>query len=1150
MELLGPLSVTTHGEPVGLTGPSRCGLFVRLVLAHGEAVGFDTLLNDLWPGREPESARRNLQQQVHNLRALPGLDRIETVAGRAYRLTLAASELDAVLADDAYHAARSLADVDPAAALVRVRDALDRFRGPPLAEFASHDWARSEAARLDQLREDVRALEIQLRLATGEDATLISELRVLSESHPENERYWEALMIALYRVGRQKDALAAYQTARRRLSTQFGLEPGPALRALEHQILSHDPDLIKGPTTVSPGPLNGCDCWVDHGATPLVARRDELARLTSAVERRARLIVLSGETGSGKTKLVTELVCGSDGRPFDRTVLFGTCDNSLGRPFPALSDIAEHAELHNPGLLQRLESQASMETLRRLVEPEDGQAPPSTGRNALVSAVSAVLARAGGDDDDAPPLLIIDQAQDADLDTLEVLGRLLGPMAAASVTVVCLTRPSGLVPTANLAKWLGALPHQADVAEIELSPFGEREVGDLAAALGQPDADHTELMLGSGGNPMFIEHLLGDRDGAPATTSLARLARRRIAKRSPEAIAVLQAAAVDGLRPRSWLTAELSGLDQDVASRALVELINDGLLVRLPEAHRLDGRGDPDAVSDRYWFVHGFLRNVLLDEIGPAKRQAMHLRAAELLVARKAGGDVVGAGDIARHFLRAAPLVGRAPAIEWLRASADSAIRNAAYERAEAELASALELVSNEAEDDELAAELLIERGRVWSTFVHEGDGRAMLDEAIARARRAGRSDLAALAALHVGGVLPMGDASDPSIATVVTDALAWLGDDEPFLRAELTARLAELGYWDLPEAQRRSLCDEAERLCAEAPPAVQARVGINRFWACELDAGPIETWRLIEQLDTLVARAGDQLLALQVIKCRLHATLASGDIELADGVAARFGASVSEVGGADMARLDRLYHAMRAGSQGDFERAETLASESKRLLASTGRELHAEVVDHLIRLPWQLLRGDHEEARRFIVAISGFTTRADMWTLLDAWLLAISGDVDGAARLVDGFDLASFLDGEQRHNRWVIAAAATMVAHTTGRQDWALLLADWFGDRADAGITLGQTIFMGFGWHYLGMAEATLDGPDHAAAAVDALRTASERSARVGAEPWKLLADIELARLGAVSDAFGRDVDPAGLTQRAERLGLDWLATQARALN
>ena len=89
---------------------------------------------------------------------------------------------------------------------------------------------------------------------------------------------------------------------------------------------------------------------------------------------------------------------------------------------------------------------------------------------------------------------------------------------------------------------------------------------------------------------------------------------------------MLQAAAVDGARPRGWLTAALSGLDADAAASALGELLDDGLLIRLAKSQRMDDRSDPAAVSDRYWFVHGLIRRVMLEEIGPAKRQAMHRR--------------------------------------------------------------------------------------------------------------------------------------------------------------------------------------------------------------------------------------------------------------------------------------------------------------------------------------------------------------------------------------------------------------------------------------------------------------------------------------------------------------------------------------------
>lgn len=257
---------------------------------------------------------------------------------------------------------------------------------------------------------------------------------------------------------------------------------------------------------------------------------------------------------------------------------------------------------------------------------------------------------------------------------------------------------------------------------------------------------------------------------------MARLAWRRVATCSPQAVTLLRAAAIDGLHPRGWLTIELASLSPDESVAALEEVIADGLLSALPDVDAVSARNGTNTSTGRYWFVHGLIRDVLLDQIGPEQRRAFHRRAAELLAERRSGGDLVPAGDIARHYLLAAPSFGRGPAIKWLRAAAASAVRNSAYDRASSKLASALALISDDADDDETAAELLIERGRVLSTYIHQGEGRILLDRAIERARRSGRTDLAAIAALEIGGVLAMGDVSDPSIADVLSAALQGSG--------------------------------------------------------------------------------------------------------------------------------------------------------------------------------------------------------------------------------------------------------------------------------------------------------------------------------------------------------------------------------------
>ncbi|MEZ5380300.1 MAG: BTAD domain-containing putative transcriptional regulator [Microthrixaceae bacterium] len=813
---LGPLVVRVDGVEAALPGPKLKEVFLRLALANGESVSFDTLISDLWPGRDRLRARRNLQQQVYNLRAALGQDRIELV-GSSYRLRREGTERDSVVADDGYHAARRLAELDPTASRERVKEVLDRFRGPPLAEFASADWARADAAQLDQLHESLRILDYQLRLQEGDDS-LIAELRVLTDQQSENERYWAFLMTALYRAGRQEEALRAFQSARRRLRDRFGLQPGPALVELERQILTQAPELMRGIEELPQGSLNSCQCWTQGLASPLVGRDREVARLRAAVDGGTDLVLISGESGIGKSRLARELAT----EAAQRSVFYGTCDRSLGRSFPPIADIVEHAEQHNPGLIDGLESRASVDALRRLTEVAPADETHSS-RSALVAALAALLRAATAD---LPPMLIVDQLQDADPDTLDVLGRLVGPMSGVKVCVVGITQPAGLTADAPLARWLRALPNEVVVEDIALGPLTSEQVCELAAAL-TPNGDCVpgdnvpcnldcdDLLARSGGNPLFLTHLLAETVGDETTPQLSRVAWRRIARRSKEAIALLRAAAIDGLRPQGWLMVELSGLDHDVAAAALAEVLQDGLL--LPTTP--DSEDEPGA-NDRYWFTHGLLQRSLLEEIGPALCQAQHRRAAELMVARREAGNAIASGAIAAQFLKAAPLAGRGPAIDWLVRSADSSVGDSAYDRAMAELRHALSLVSDSSEDDELAAELLTQLGTITSTYVHEGDGRAVLIEAIGRARRAGRVDLVARAALQVGGVLPAGEAPDPIAEELIGGALAGLGNDTPHLLAELTARLAQLRYWDSSLDDRLALCAEADRLCSGADGA------------------------------------------------------------------------------------------------------------------------------------------------------------------------------------------------------------------------------------------------------------------------------------------------------------------------------------------
>ncbi len=274
--LLGPLAVTVEGEPLALGGQKRRALLAALLLEANRIVSRDRLIDALWGEEPPDTARNTIQVYVSQLRKLLPEGTLET-APPGYRLA-----------------------VDP--------EAIDLFRfiqltrGPALADLAWEPLAQGEVVRLEELR--LAALEdrIDADLALGRHGQLIGELESLVAEHPLRERLRAQLMLSLYRSGRQADALAVYQRARKALVDELGIEPGEALRKLERAILAQDPSLEPPVTGMSPRRL-------PTPATPLLGRERELAALADVVrDDTTRLVTLTGTGGIGKTRLGLELV--------------------------------------------------------------------------------------------------------------------------------------------------------------------------------------------------------------------------------------------------------------------------------------------------------------------------------------------------------------------------------------------------------------------------------------------------------------------------------------------------------------------------------------------------------------------------------------------------------------------------------------------------------------------------------------------------------------------------------------------------------------------------------------------------------------------------------------------------------------------------
>jgi DNA-binding SARP family transcriptional activator len=247
--ILGPLEVVERDRLLPLGGSRQRALLALLLTRPNEVVSSDRLIDELWPSAPPQNAANALQYHVSQLRkVLGGSDAIVTQPP-GYMIRVRQNELDLLRFERLVHEAEHAA---PEAGARLLREALDLWRGPPLAEVAHQSFAQAEIVRLEELR--LRALELRLEaeLALGRHRELVGELEALVRQNPLRERLRAALMRALYGAGRQAEALEVYRQTRTMLVDELGIEPSPALQELERAILRQDPALV-GPEAVAVG---------------------------------------------------------------------------------------------------------------------------------------------------------------------------------------------------------------------------------------------------------------------------------------------------------------------------------------------------------------------------------------------------------------------------------------------------------------------------------------------------------------------------------------------------------------------------------------------------------------------------------------------------------------------------------------------------------------------------------------------------------------------------------------------------------------------------------------------------------------------------------------------------------------------------------
>jgi DNA-binding SARP family transcriptional activator/energy-coupling factor transporter ATP-binding protein EcfA2 len=714
--VLGPLEVAVAGRPVALPAAKHRTLLAALLVHANQVVSADRLIDALWGEQPPATAAKTLQTYVSQLRrelepqARPGAWRaLQTVDG-GYRLQVDRDGLDADrfarLVDTGRQA---LGRGEPAAAAAWLREGLALWRGPAYGELAGAPVAQAEAARLEELRLVALEGRIDAELGLGRHTELVGELEELVAAEPFRERLWSQLMLALYRSGRQAEALGAYTRLRAGLAEQLGIDPGPELRALQERILRQDPtlDLAAPPVRSRPGRGRLPPVFAATPAAPLVGRDAELARLRREWQRATagerRLVVVAGEAGIGKSRLAAELarLALDDGGE----VLVGHADEEAPTPYQPFME----ALGHHPRLLEatgRLPEGSRARLSRLLPEAVPGHPPPphegdqELDRFRLLEAVAALLAELAAA---APLLLVLEDLHWADHATLALLLHLARSPVRAPLLLLATCREQDRAAAPLLAHTLAELRRHRLAEPLALKPLDQAGVDGLVAGYlrQRPPARFTASVgRATDGNPFLVEELLrhlqesGAVDPAggrwPQAAAAGQLEvpeavrevlAQRLARLPAATAELLGVAAVLGREFEFTLLGRITGWDDEPLLEGVEEALRAGILSE---------RGASWEAS--YWFRHALIRQALYATLSLPRRQRLHLRAAEAIEA--AGPpDATRVATVALHLRLAGPLADPAKAVELSLRASEAAEGVYAWDDAVSHLRAALELL-------------------------------------------------------------------------------------------------------------------------------------------------------------------------------------------------------------------------------------------------------------------------------------------------------------------------------------------------------------------------------------------------------------------------------------------------------------------------
>ncbi|WP_433307461.1 BTAD domain-containing putative transcriptional regulator [Actinoplanes sp. CA-030573] len=987
IRVLGPTRAISDGAELDLGGRRPADVLALLAAAEGEAVPAEVLAERLWRGRPPATALTTLQGYVARLRRLlepgrPARDAaILVTRGNGYALELPRDAVDAHRFADLVGRARDAASAAERAELLA--GALEAFRGRPYDDVADVVDVQPARVRLEELR--LAAVEelAEARLTQGRGPELVADLVAVAAQNPLRERAQALLARAMYQAGRQAEALEVLRRARELLAGELGLDPAPELRRLEAAMLRQDAGLAAPPApavsaassapTASAAASSAPTASAAAPSSPVfaaappppiasppslrptaglgapaveadgfVGRRVELAALeeawASAGAGRTTAVVVTGEPGIGKTRLV-EAFAGRAGA----TARWGRCSPIGGAPpyWPWQQILG--------GL------------------PDAAAGGDAGARFALGLEVTRWLRALAAD---RPVLIVLDDVQWADPDSVHVLEIVLSELrdARAAIAVTCREEAAAEPGPARILALAARLPGARRLA---LTGLTRDEVGALATGLRGhdpgPDAARS-LAERSGGNPFFVTELAvltapAAGDAVPA--GVRDVLRLRLAALPEEAADLVGAVAVAGRDVAVAIVAAALDRPGAAASSAVRSDVDAAGRSGLDAAGLPASRSGPDAAISpalrsgllaepapgRLRVRHDLVREVVLAELGPARRAALHGRLADALEA--AAAAATSAAAIAVHRSEAAagapdPAAARA----CLRASREALDRAGDGEAAEL---AARGLAHVPAGEEDLLADLQHVRGAALRRLGLLEESAAALRAEAEVARRRGDDDRLARAALAsagggVGGYWASVGAPAATDVRLLEDAAARAERLEPTLRSQVLAaravQRASTGHDDGPalaeaasatvDEAASAVADEAadSPTAAQAPAdaagalvAARARAAVAGFvarWTPDRAAGRVDLARAM--LRAAADHPAYEATALHLLRCALMGTVQA---EECDAVSRRYTRLASRRGDGDLLLLDSWWHAGLALARGDYAEARRIADEA-----------------------------------------------------------------------------------------------------------------------------------------------------------------------------------------------------------------------------